>query len=88
MVIKKKQAFSLALSSGQTDLISDLTVYGQGSAMEIHLYIYLQFKGQEQSNSRTNIYPECSRWWYLYRNRSIERSRAVTDSSTMIARGL
>ena len=33
------------------DLISDLTVYGQGSAMEIHLYIYLQFKGQEQSTA-------------------------------------
>lgn len=33
------------------DLISDLTVYGQGSATEIHLYIYLQFKGQEQSTA-------------------------------------
>ena len=33
------------------DLISDLTVYGQGSATEIHLYIYLQFRGQEQSTA-------------------------------------
>ncbi len=33
------------------DLISDLKVYGQGSATEIHLYIYLQFKGPEQSTS-------------------------------------
>ena len=33
------------------DMISDLTVYGQGSATEIHLYIYLQFKGQEQSTA-------------------------------------
>ena len=33
------------------DLISDLTVYGQGSATEIHLYVYLQFKGQEQSTA-------------------------------------
>ena len=33
------------------DLISDLTVYGQGSATEVHLYVYLQFKGQEQSTA-------------------------------------
>ena len=33
------------------DLISDLTLYGQGSATEIHLYIYLQFRGQEQSTA-------------------------------------
>ena len=33
------------------DLISDLKVYGQGSATEIHLYVYLQFKGQEQSTA-------------------------------------
>ena len=33
------------------DLISDLTIYGQGSATEIHLYIYLQFRGSEQSTA-------------------------------------
>ena len=33
------------------DLISDITIYGEGSATEIHLYIYLQFKGQEGSTS-------------------------------------
>ncbi len=33
------------------DMISDLTIYGQGSATEVHLYIYLQFKGQEQSTA-------------------------------------
>ena len=33
------------------DLISDLTIYGQGSATEVHLYIYLQFKGQEGSTA-------------------------------------
>jgi uncharacterized membrane protein len=33
------------------DMISDLTIYGQGSATEVHLYIYLQFTGQEQSTA-------------------------------------
>ena len=33
------------------DLISDLTLYGQGIETEIHLYIYLQFRGQEQSTA-------------------------------------
>ena len=33
------------------DMISDLTIYGQGSATEVHLYIYLQFKGQEQATA-------------------------------------
>ena len=33
------------------DLISDLTVYGQGSANQIQLYIYLQFRGQEGSTA-------------------------------------
>ena len=33
------------------DLIGDLTVYGQGSANQIELYIYLQFKGQEGSDA-------------------------------------
>ena len=33
------------------DLLSDLTVYGHGSATEIHLYIYLQFRGSEQSTA-------------------------------------
>ncbi len=33
------------------NLISDLTLYGQGSATEVHLYIYLQFRGQEQSTA-------------------------------------
>jgi hypothetical protein len=33
------------------DMISDLTIYGQGSATEVHMYIYLQFKGQEQATA-------------------------------------
>jgi hypothetical protein len=27
------------------DLISDITIYGEGSASEVNLYIYLKFKG-------------------------------------------
>ena len=27
------------------DLISDITIYGEGSASEVNLYIFLQFKG-------------------------------------------
>mgnify|MGYP000293604970 CR=1 FL=1 len=32
-------------------MISDLKVYGQGSATEIQLYIYLQFKGPQESTA-------------------------------------
>ena len=68
------------------DLISDLTVYGQGSAMEIHLYIYLQFKGQEQSTAELTFTlfvgggptPKPFNWMIP----------AATDCSTMIAHGL
>ena len=33
------------------DLISDLTVYGQGSANQIELYIFIQFRGSEGSTA-------------------------------------
>jgi len=33
------------------DLISDITIYGEGSASEVNLYIFLQFKGQEGSTA-------------------------------------
>jgi uncharacterized membrane protein len=33
------------------DLISDITIYGEGSASEVNLYIYLKFKGQEGSTA-------------------------------------
>ncbi len=33
------------------DLISDLTIYGEGSATKVHFYVYLQFKGQDQSTA-------------------------------------
>ena len=33
------------------DLISDITIYGEGSATEVNLYIYLKFKGQEGSTA-------------------------------------
>ncbi len=33
------------------DLISDLTIYGEGSASKIRFSVYLQFKGQDQSTA-------------------------------------
>jgi hypothetical protein len=33
------------------DLISDITIYGEGSASEVNLYIFLKFKGQEGSTA-------------------------------------
>ena len=33
------------------DLIGDLTLYGEGSASEVKLFVYLQFKGQEGSTA-------------------------------------
>jgi uncharacterized membrane protein len=33
------------------DLISDITIYGEGSATEVNLFIYLKFKGQEGSTA-------------------------------------